>query len=341
MGDTYFVEERSGVIGLGPLRTSPEMYYRSNKTNWRSSTAWIHLIICLLAIPLIIWNLFLLMDTIINYTQVSVVTSTGLTGATLADSSEAPRYTAAHPLALLIVLSAILMNLLGGLFALVTEAACFSEKLAKFLYVMVYLSIAISIYALVFSYRLLGIVGLIVLFLFIICWGVGFWRFTIISAIYLNEEGPTWFKPLLYGCLAHLTEDEMYDMIKSNFERHYTTNRAPFGLYFHTIWFKEKRNFKALMRFIDEMIKKQDVWFVTNYQAIEWMRTPTPLSQITNFDPWKCKREIDPNLVACNHPNLCKLKSRQNKGEQRYLYTCFECPEVFPWVKNEFGVDQN
>lgn len=188
MGDTYFVEERSGVIGLGPIRTSPEMYYRSNKTNWNSTTAWIHLFICLLAIPLIIWNLFLLMDTIISYTQVTVTDNAQLA--------------AVHPLGLLIVLCAILMNLIGGLFALVTEAACFSEKLAKFLFIMVYLSIAISVYALVFTHGLLGLVGLILLFVFIVCWGIGFWRFTIISAIYLNEEGPTWFKPLLYFCLA-------------------------------------------------------------------------------------------------------------------------------------------
>lgn len=100
MGDTYFVEERSGVIGLGPIRASPELYYRNNKTNWRSSTAWIHLFICLLAIPLIIWNLFHLMNTITEYTAVTV-TPTG----------ETVQYTAAHPLGLAIVLSAILMNL--------------------------------------------------------------------------------------------------------------------------------------------------------------------------------------------------------------------------------------
>lgn len=91
---------------------------------------------------------------------------------------------------------------LGGVFALVTEAACFSDKLAKFLYIMAYLSIAISIYVLVFSHRLIGVLGLILLFIFIVLFGFGFWRFTIISAIYLNEEGPVWFKPLLYGCLA-------------------------------------------------------------------------------------------------------------------------------------------
>lgn len=102
MHETYYIEERSGVIGLGPLTTSPDLYYRrSNKTNWHSITAWLHLIICLLAIPLIIWNLFLLIDTIMNYTQVSVVNSNG----------EVVQYTSVHPLALLVVLCAILMNL--------------------------------------------------------------------------------------------------------------------------------------------------------------------------------------------------------------------------------------
>lgn len=48
----------------------------------------------------------------------------------------------------------------------------------------------------------MGPLGLLLLLIFIILWGFGFWRFSIISAIYLNEEGPTWFKPLLYFCLA-------------------------------------------------------------------------------------------------------------------------------------------
>lgn len=91
---------------------------------------------------------------------------------------------------------------MGGVFALTTEAACFSERLAKLLYTMAYLSIAISVYVLVFSHNLLGLLGLIILFLFMIAFGLGFWRFSIISAIYLNDEGPVWFKPLLYFCLA-------------------------------------------------------------------------------------------------------------------------------------------
>ncbi|KAH9396989.1 hypothetical protein TYRP_003291 [Tyrophagus putrescentiae] len=140
------------------------------------------------------------------------------------------------------------------------------------------------------------------------------------------------------SCPTHLSDEEVYAMLKDNFNRHYKTNRAPFGLYFHTIWFKDRRNFNILTRFLDELLQNKDIFLVSNYQAIEWMRTPTPLSQIANFEPWKCKKDIDPNLIACNHPKSCKLNSRQVKGE-RYLHTCFECPDVYPWVKNEFGLE--
>lgn len=193
MHDTYFVEERSGVIGipLGIVR-SPE--YRRQKTNWNSLTTWIHLMICLLAIPLIIWNLFLLMKTIIDYTQAPQIG--------VDTSPETARYTTVHPLAFLIVICSILMNLLAGVFALVTESACFSEKLAKVLFVMAYSSIAISVLSLVLSGNLLDVIFCIILIIFIVLYGFGFWRFSIISAMYLNEDGPTWVKPAIYGLLA-------------------------------------------------------------------------------------------------------------------------------------------
>ena len=56
------------------------------------------------------------------------------------------------------------------------------------------------------------------------------------------------------SCPTHLSEEEIYAMLMDNFNRHYKTNRAPFGLYFHTIWFKEKQNFDVLLRFLDDLI---------------------------------------------------------------------------------------
>ena len=28
-----------------------------------------------------------------------------------------------------------------------------------------------------------------------------------------------------------------------------------------------------------------------------------------------------------------------NPDNDRYLYTCKECPQTYPWIKNEFGLD--
>ena len=98
MYDTYFVEERSGVVGIGPLaRHSPDMYPRRSKPNWRSASPWIHLIICILAVPLIIWNLNLLVKLITDYTQ-----------EPNQQQSDARSY---HILGFLIVLCGILMYL--------------------------------------------------------------------------------------------------------------------------------------------------------------------------------------------------------------------------------------
>ena len=46
-------------------------------------------------------------------------------------------------------------------------------------------------------------------------------------------------------CPPFIDENEVYEMLMFNFKRHYETNRAPMGLYFHTIWFKSEINKKG------------------------------------------------------------------------------------------------
>jgi hypothetical protein len=36
----------------------------------------------------------------------------------------------------------------------------------------------------------------------------------------------------------------------------------------------------------------QDVWLVTNWQAIQWVRDPTPLSRINSFPPFQCNYPV-------------------------------------------------
>ncbi|PNF25120.1 hypothetical protein B7P43_G01988 [Cryptotermes secundus] len=140
------------------------------------------------------------------------------------------------------------------------------------------------------------------------------------------------------SCPPHLSGEEVYNMLIHNFKRHYNTNRAPYGLYFHTTWFKKPEYLAAFRKFLDEMVKLPDVWFVTNWQAIEWMKKPTPINHLSEFEPWNCKRQLEPNELACNIGKSCKLHSRVLQTD-RFLYTCYECPKQYPWIRNEFGLD--
>ena len=65
-----------------------------------------------------------------------------------------------------------------------------------------------------------------------------------------------------------------------NFQRHYSSNRAPLGLYFHSTWFEDKKNRKAFRKFLEEMVSRPDVYIVNSWEVIQWMRNPTPQSQV-------------------------------------------------------------
>ena len=61
--------------------------------------------------------------------------------------------------------------------------------------------------------------------------------------------------------------------------------------------------------------------------------------QMNTFKGWKdCEQPIPLEEQACNIPKVCKLRSRELR-KHRYLYTCKECPDTYPWIKNEFGMD--
>jgi len=140
-------------------------------------------------------------------------------------------------------------------------------------------------------------------------------------------------------CPANLNADDIYHTFVHNFKRHYNTNRAPLGLHFHSTWFKNEEYLEAFFKFMDFIEKFQDVYFVTNHQAIQWMRTPVPNSEVANFAPWQCKpRKFETNEVTCTYPNSCKLHSRVLQ-QYRYLTTCTECPAQYPWIRNEFGLE--
>ncbi|XP_033744063.1 uncharacterized protein LOC117329940 [Pecten maximus] len=91
------------------------------------------------------------------------------------------------------------------------------------------------------------------------------------------------------GCLNRPeTVEEAYKYIMYNFRDNYYGNRAPFGFNMHYAWLLVPSNMKAMDMAIREFLKHDDVYIVTVKNVIEWMKNPTPLVNISSFEPWSC-----------------------------------------------------
>lgn len=137
------------------------------------------------------------------------------------------------------------------------------------------------------------------------------------------------------ACFNPKDEQGVYEMVKKNFDRHYTTNRSPFGIYVHSRWFLTEHNRKGFIKFMDEINGLNDVYFLTNWQMIQWMRDPQPLDNIRHFKPWQCDYTDRPH--ECDRPNECNVRLR---SEIRVLKTCQPCPKSYPWRGNN-GLKNN
>ncbi|XP_011147896.1 uncharacterized protein LOC105188239 isoform X2 [Harpegnathos saltator] len=129
------------------------------------------------------------------------------------------------------------------------------------------------------------------------------------------------------ACSNPPTPDGVYKMLIKNFERHYTTNRAPFGLFYHAAWFTQPHHKEGFISFLDTIVAMDDVWVVTNWQAIQWIRNPTPLALLHTFEPFGCHYPDRPK--KCNNPKVCNL---WHKSGVRYMKTCQACPDIYPWT---------
>lgn len=121
------------------------------------------------------------------------------------------------------------------------------------------------------------------------------------------------------ACSNPADEDGVYEMLMKNFNRHYKSNRAPFGLFYHSAWFNTVHHRRGFLRFLTTVNSLSDVFFVTNWQMIQWIRQPTPLSEINSFEPWQCpaKNERPP---PCYHPSVCNVKSEHGKYSPFFIF---------------------
>lgn len=112
--------------------------------------------------------------------------------------------------------------------------------------------------------------------------------------------------------------------------------------FFMSRWFYEAYyNLEALETFLDELQAMDDVYFVTGQQALNWMRNPTRLADIKNFDGWSC--DVSNRQPMCDIPGLCgyfnitfRPNSEDHPGD-RFFQTCNACPAEYPWLENPLG----
>ncbi|CAK1587046.1 unnamed protein product [Parnassius mnemosyne] len=140
-------------------------------------------------------------------------------------------------------------------------------------------------------------------------------------------------------CSSTLDSEDVYNILINNFKRHHLKNRAPFGIHLNGTWLKNTHYLAVLKRFIIELLRLPDVYFVTYREVIDWMRRPTPVLQLKKFQPWQCKdRRFNENEIACTMPKTCKLPSKVLEHD-KYMITCVDCPKSYPWIRNEFGFE--
>ncbi len=88
-------------------------------------------------------------------------------------------------------------------------------------------------------------------------------------------------------CTETNTKEETLEYLWHNFNIHFNNARTPLGIYVHSHWFEYEFRIAAMEEFIDQLLDREYVYFTSMHQLIEWMRDPTPLSEINEFEPWK------------------------------------------------------
>ncbi|CAH0406911.1 unnamed protein product [Chilo suppressalis] len=146
--------------------------------------------------------------------------------------------------------------------------------------------------------------------------------------------------PYLDQCVLHNHDsDEVLEWLQEDFSRYYDQNRAPYMMPLHTNWFQIKELERGLQKFLRWAANLKDVYFVTVTQALTWMTDPKPAKSLTNYEPWRCdKNDLPP--APCNLPNKCALSFKHpdaNFTDTRYMETCSECPNQYPWLGDSGG----
>lgn len=147
--------------------------------------------------------------------------------------------------------------------------------------------------------------------------------------------------PYLDQCVLHnLDEDEVFAWLQEDFTRYYEQNKAPYMMPFHTNWFQTKPLENGLHKFLDWTLELPDVYILTITQMLQYMTDPKELRDVNTIEAWKCDKSVAVAPKPCNIWNTCALPFKipeQNLTDTRYMETCRECPNVYPWLGDAGG----
>lgn len=83
---------------------------------------------------------------------------------------------------------------------------------------------------------------------------------------------------------------------------------------------------------------RPDVWFVTTTQALQWITDPKRNKELNTFDAWDCRKQSTQTQRPCYNGNKCGLAFKSgNITDTRYMETCRDCPNKFPWLGDSEG----
>ncbi len=121
--------------------------------------------------------------------------------------------------------------------------------------------------------------------------------------------------PMVDSCTTQNlnTHSQTLQYLWKNFNRHHTNGRAPLGVNMHATWFEKDFKLDAMDEFLGDLVARKNVYIISMYQLIEWMRMPTALSEISDFEPWKtgCKR----GRMLVGKKGATKKSLRKKKGQ--------------------------
>jgi hypothetical protein len=118
------------------------------------------------------------------------------------------------------------------------------------------------------------------------------------------------------------------------------------------------------LRFLDYLGELEDVYVMSMREAIEWVKDPTFLSDLSDFQPWiprNCRHGLKSD--TCPEPRECvyevvsplkniltrrgfliqnqtetEFSNEKSENELVYLTSCIPCPPEYPDYNNPYGM---